>query len=253
MDIIGITEQGDAGLDFSWEDKINKCKFVILITKNINDTFINKVLKNKNKIIVHATITGFGGTVLEKKVPDLDKSFIMLKKLIDMGFPKEQIVLRLDPIIPTEKGILTALNVLEKIKPLRIKRCRFSFLDMYTHVKNRFALNNIPLPYTTFNAPKQMINNAVQQLINNYGDIYEFEACAELVKNRVGCVSNRDSEILNIPVEFNFQRHKHQRTTCLCCSNKTELLSYRHPCPHKCLYCYWKDELNLKDKVGNDK
>lgn len=43
---IGITERGDAGLDFAWVDKIknNKVDAAVLITKNLNDKFINTAL-----------------------------------------------------------------------------------------------------------------------------------------------------------------------------------------------------------------
>lgn len=40
---IGITEYGDAGVDFRWENKLKEIDGVILITKNLNDTFIKKV------------------------------------------------------------------------------------------------------------------------------------------------------------------------------------------------------------------
>ena len=61
---IGITERGDAGLDFWWVKKIDNHRFNILITKNLNDEFIDLV-KSRDNIIVHATITGYGGSKLE--------------------------------------------------------------------------------------------------------------------------------------------------------------------------------------------
>lgn len=42
---IGITEYGDAGVDFRWENKLKEIDGVILITKNLNDTFIKKGFK----------------------------------------------------------------------------------------------------------------------------------------------------------------------------------------------------------------
>ena len=109
--MIGITECGDAGLDFSWVEQIPATDFSILITKNINDKFIDEVIKVKNKVIVHATITGMGGTVVEPRVPPAYISIGQLERLIAKGFPAEQIVLRIDPIVPTQKGINTAIRV----------------------------------------------------------------------------------------------------------------------------------------------
>lgn len=245
MQKIGITERGDAGIDFSWTKNIDECEFAILITKNINKLFISKVLHYKEKVIIHATITGFGGTVLEKNVPTLESSYTMLSALIDAGFPKEQIVLRVDPIIPTSKGIANAKKVLETISSLGIKRCRISFLDMYNHVKIRFAKNNVPLPYDTFTAPKEMIELAINTLENSFGNLYTFEACAEYVKCRVGCVSHKDADILG--KEIIFESNIKQRKNCLCNSNKFELLNTKHPCIHNCLYCYWQDQTPQKE------
>lgn len=72
---IGITERGDAGIDFSWYDKIKQelVGGAILITKNVNKEFAHKVLdlyEEGFKIIVHCTCTGYGGTALEPNVPD---------------------------------------------------------------------------------------------------------------------------------------------------------------------------------------
>ena len=56
---IGITEYGDDGVDFRWENKLKEIDGVILITKNLNDTFIKKVLNHMSEIqiIVHCTCT----------------------------------------------------------------------------------------------------------------------------------------------------------------------------------------------------
>jgi DNA repair photolyase len=122
--MIGITECGDAGLDFSWVEQMPTMDFAILITKNVNDKFIKEVVKVKEKVIVHATITGMGGTVVEPRVPPVSISIGQLKRLINAGFPASQIVLRVDPIIPTPKGIRTATSVLDAAEGLGIKRCR---------------------------------------------------------------------------------------------------------------------------------
>ena len=41
--MIGITECGDAGLDFSWVEQMPAMDFAILITKNVNDKFIKEL------------------------------------------------------------------------------------------------------------------------------------------------------------------------------------------------------------------
>ena len=61
---IGITEAGDAGLDFSWVDKLFDIN--IIITKHLtarNEQLIKALLENSHKINLHCTCTGYGGTL----------------------------------------------------------------------------------------------------------------------------------------------------------------------------------------------
>lgn len=238
----GITERGDAGLCFDWFDKLQPAN--ILITKNMNDSFIQAVILAHNdgaKIIVHCTCTGFGGKPIEKNVPTKEWTHEQVKKLINLGFPAERIVLRIDPIVPTDKGIQTAISVLDLFRDTGIERVRYSFLDMYSHVKERFRKNGIPIPYETFNAPIAMQKKAIFALSKyDYDIVYQFESCAENTPHKLGCISHKDFEILNIPTNEMMISLKGQRSSCLCVGNKYELLTSREPCPHKCLYCFWK-------------
>ena len=67
MNEIGITERGDAALDTSWfQWVVEEKQPAILITKDPSK--LNRILNDLDfapNIIVHATITGFGGTILE--------------------------------------------------------------------------------------------------------------------------------------------------------------------------------------------
>ena len=111
---IGITEYGDAGVDFRWENKLKEIDGVILITKNLNDTFIKKVLNHMSEIPigVHCTCTGWGHTRMEPNVPDYKQQLAQMKKLIESGFPASRMVLRIDPIFPTEKGVKRVFQML---------------------------------------------------------------------------------------------------------------------------------------------
>jgi len=231
----GITERGDAGIDFSWEDKLLNAN--IIISKNLSDKLVEKLVRHKEKIIFHMTCTGFGGTIIEPNVHDYHWTHQQALKLIDRGFPVDQIVLRVDPIIPTKKGLNTAKYVLDQFFDTGIKRVRYSFLDMYPHVIERFKRAGVYIPYSTFMVPINMVNDAME-ILDYYEDKYELEACAENTKHKLGCISQKDFDILGIkeqaaPAGF-------QRKGCLCIAGKTELLTSKKQCPNKCLYCYWK-------------
>lgn len=244
---IGVTERGDGGIDLSWVQKLDKVDGAIIITKNLTDKCIKVIMENQEKIIVHCTCTGFGGTILEPNVPEYKKQIKQLKKLIDKGFPAIKVVLRVDPLIPTEKGLETAQSVIDyALSEIEgIQRIRISIIDMYPHVRKRFEDSKLPLPYGNNFAPSaeqvMRVNNWVKDNREKYSNV-EFEACAEGKLHfciQRGCVSKYDAILLGIEVEDGEIRGI-SRVGCLCLSCKTELLSTKHPCEHNCLYCYWK-------------
>lgn len=236
MKKIGITERGDAGLHFEWTAKMDIVEFAIIITKNPNDRFLKELLTFKDKVILHATCTGFAGSILEPNVPKVSFVYNQLNKLINLNFPKEQIVLRIDPIIPTPKGIARVDQLLEYFEPLHVSRVRFSFLDFYPHVKRRFKNADVPIPYDYL--PTTEMYKNFQKLIDKWSNIYLFESCAENIGTRKGCISDIDAITLHKSTDI-LKGSANQRANCLCPANKFEMLSHKGQCPHKCLYCYW--------------
>lgn len=254
MQYVGVTERGDAGLDFSWINKLNKVEFAIIISKCLNDNLIEELINNKNRIIFHHTVTGYGSSILEPNVPSSDIALNQTKKLIANGFPENQIVLRVDPIVPTKLGIQKAINTINLfMSNTNIKRVRYSFIDLYPHVKERLIKANINLPFNSFSAPKYMMNEALTALeyykepdYDDDGQPYcskrheiQLESCAENTEDKIGCISNKDREILGLDIPLIVGGY--QRKGCLCAGNKLELLSNKKRCSNDCLYCYWKD------------
>jgi len=250
---IGITERGDAGLDFSWADKLDTVDGAILITKKITPAFIDMVMANPQKLVVHATCTGFGGTMLEPNVPKPEEQFSAVLALVQAGFPKNHIVIRVDPIIPTEKGLERALSTIEMFMDEGFSRYRISIIDMYKHVRERFKASGLLLPYGPGFAPtKEQVEMVDAMLLeareywsiqNNGAYDLRIEVCAERVKNALpcGCIAALDLAIMRLDSRDS-DSSGYQRKGCMCYSGKTELLSCKHPCQNQCLYCYWKRE-----------
>lgn len=146
MGYIGFTERGDAGIDLRWKDKLentNNIDGAVLITKRITDKFIKTVLDLSKPVVVHANCTGWGGTAIEPGAAPYSEQLQMLNKLIELGFDVNRCVIRIDPIIPTSEGLSrlgAVLNAIPNYKyfDLDKMRIRFSVLDMYPHVKERF-------------------------------------------------------------------------------------------------------------------
>lgn len=241
----GTTETGDPCFNLDIFDRLYEGN--IIITKRITDKLIEKLVENKDKIILHCTCTGYGGTVVEPLVPDYETTYKKLTELIRGGFPVSHIVLRVDPVIPTEKGVKLAIKVIEKFLPLGITRVRWSSLDMYAHVKKRFIDSGLRLPYETFNADNETISkthNLLMSVCETFGAT--LETCGEYGYESVPCLSQKDVDILGLTDTIILEGKKGQRGSCCCPKNKKELITGKKPsqCQHKCLYCYWKGETN---------
>ena len=250
--IFGITEAGDASVDYSWIRKVNDTDFTVLITKNITNKFINEALKVKDKVVIHATCTGYGGTTLEPNVPKWEAQLEQFKKLINNGFPENQLIVRIDPIIPTKKGLVLVQTVVEGFSPF-CKTFRISVLDNYKHVQQRFVNAGLPVLYAgSFRAPDCSFSD-LDKLLKKCSELYgvEFECCAEpKLKNakQVGCISFNDLERLNLKYDKECFGFNNRRKGCLCLSGKKELLEHKsysyngikYGCSNCCLYCYWR-------------
>jgi len=250
---IGVTEAGDASVDLSWERKMRSVDGAILITKNVSADFRAAVMRHSEKVIVHATVTGFGGSVLEPNVPPPAAAKASVMNLVGEGFSQEKVVIRVDPIIPTEKGLNTALTTIESFMAEGFCRYRISVIDMYPHVRNRFKSAGLPLPYgEKMYAGKDMLDAVDAMLVevrsfwlnegNHIRDL-RIESCAEprLAESiKCGCISSHDLALLRLD-PYEADAIGSQRQHCMCYSGKRELLSGRHLCKHQCLYCYWKN------------
>lgn len=242
---IGITERGDPSIDFSWTEKIDEMDGIILISKNYTDELIKEVQKNLDKFIFHVTCTGFGGTVLEPNIPNFRQQLHQAKKLLDLGVANDKIVIRIDPIIPTEKGLRTATMVFLYALHLGFRRFRISLIDMYPHVRERMKCLGIEPPYGEHFAPTQKMiedTDSIFRQLKTFHPDMSIESCAEgklKEATPLGCVSEKDIKLLGIEYD-SIDNAGYQRKKCLCCSAKTELLSNKKQCPYKCLYCFWK-------------
>jgi len=224
---IGITERGDAALDLSWAKKLDQVDGVVLITKDPGKLFNSGLIPPVHSII-HCTITGFGGSVIEPNVPKPEDSIKAYKELVkQFGF--DRVVLRIDPIIPTEKGKATAIKVFLS----SCSRIRISFIDQYRHIKERFQEIGLTLPWKEFHAPLELRTKVWEELGKP-------EICAEPGMSCSGCVSALDVEAMKLDSSKLSGRYGGQRPCCLCIAEKVELLKDRKPCKHGCVYCYWR-------------
>lgn len=238
---IGITETAEIAFNISAFDNLRRAN--IIVTKSLTSKLVDKLIEHKDKCILHLTVTGYGQTVLEPVVPRPEQTAKKLGELLALGFPVSQVVLRIDPVIPTEKGIQRMTDVANIFIPFGITRIRFSVLDMYAHVKERFGKARVPLPYETFHAPLQDRLKVYETLKALAGENISVEACGEPDLPQTPCISQKDVDILGLTDSITLVGNKEQRTSCGCPANKVQIIRTKpHRCGNKCLYCFWKDD-----------
>ena len=252
---IGITEYGDPGEDFSWIDYLKAVEFAVVISKAANEQFEDMLLKNKDRIIYHATCTGLGGTAIEDGVPTSTEKFQHLKRLLDRGFPAKQIVLRVDPLFPLSwVPVLNKvfqidypqklMNILTMTESFGIKRVRYSYLDVY-----KFSLKKLQKISKDFILPKDWMPVYENELqLDKVKPDLEYEACNELYvpkEHKIPCISEKDLKIMGLDKthKLDFPKANKAMQICGCPSNKLELMLGRElRCNFDCKYCYWKDD-----------
>lgn len=259
--VIGITERGDAGRDQSWAPQVEagEVDLAILITKCISQAMIDNVIRLHDagkRFIVHCGCTGWGGTNIEPGSPAAIVQLRSLLMLLKAGFPVDHCVLRIDPIIPLPDGLYRSgavLRLADRLIGLENLRVRISVMDDYAHVKKRFIDAGLQPVYPErqfYATPDQF--HEVQRLCEEFPKV-TFETCAEKslfgpnIKAQ-GCVSDQDLAIVGIKRVSDAGINPQNRSGCLCLSGKKELLTQKHPCASRCLYCYWQDPAGDKGR-----
>ena len=192
---------------------------------------------------------------MEPNVPDVNHQLNAVLNLVEMGFPLGMITLRVDPIIPTEKGLRVAAGVIRKALEmgiLPVARCRISIMDEYRHVKKRFADVGLKQVYPGDRGfPLRHELDAIIGMLAELSVV--FETCAEpyiqegqygkATVIHSGCVGPKDVELMGLagkPGADAQPSNPYARNGCLCLPCKRELLDGKHErCPHGCLYYYW--------------
>lgn len=240
---IGVTERGDAGLNLSWLDVLNTGQYdgAIAITK-APQNLLNVDLPDN--VVVHCTITGLGGTVIEPGVARPAKTLTAYFSLVDKYGP-ERIVLRVDPILLWSPWINRARSMVKYTRG----RVRISFMDYYKHTQKRFEDAGVDIPASLYS------RNILHACDNSRFEFYEWaeehtqatlhrsvEVCGEPGIVCTGCVSLTDIYAMGLDADKLSGRRAKQRLCCACITEKTEMLNCKGQCQHGCLYCYWRDQ-----------
>jgi DNA repair photolyase len=246
MQKIGVTELLDPAFDHSWVKwALTDRKPIILITKNVKKLLEDfPGIELQKNVLIHVTITGYGGSFLE---PGVEKPQELLNFLEQRN--KERIVCRIDPIIPIDDFVNRSKQVYILAKSFGFTRFRISILDLYSHVMKLFN------PYLEFQQELKRIYN--WDLSHSLGEHQEYmihapyvlrkkiidffpgsEICGEPGFQCEGCISKKDLELFGIKPEEGYPECE-QRPHCNCLGIKHNFpRNTKESCPNGCLYCY---------------
>lgn len=255
QNLVGFTEAGDPALQQGWsENAIGKVGGIICITKNPFGCWddLARLREANIPVILHATVTGWGGTKMEPGAPHPAAAVTAAAALAKAGLVRS-VILRIDPIIPTPEGVNRAVWTARLGWKVGLKQVRFSLLHLYAHRRKEIlaALSeddraHLLQAYGKKTRPSAKYAEAVALRLDPLAKAgVSFSACAtnEIQRDyivRTGCLDSDDLTILGISVSEKLGRNKQRRKGCCCLALKTELLTKKERCAHGCAYCYWR-------------
>lgn len=195
----------DAAVDFSWVFEFKKTQHTVIQTRNPCNEFLRDVLcRNPKSFTLHAVITGWGQSVIEPNVPAYKQALNALINLVSNGFPKDQIVICVDPIIPW--NTMPAFNVIHDAYYMSFRRFILRPFTQSEYTSERFHKAGFGTP-----ADLGISNAQCKELV----DAFE----TSLRQHHYGIIFEND-----IPWEF-------------IRAGRKKLLDKPFQCIHGCLYC----------------
>lgn len=207
---------------------------------------LKSVLSKYKQVFVNLTITGLGGSKIEKNVPKWEDSVEALPELIKfVGNPK-RIRLRIDPISvlkDTEGKLITnsqtVKEIVTKCSELGITEYVTSFLVPYGKVLQRLEANG--LSAVKYSEEKKFeYFKKLKNFVNEHGG--ELYACSVPGLPRTACV---DGELLQKlhPDKAPCSIYRPKTREDCNCSHSIDLGWYTNRCLSGCLYCYANTEV----------
>jgi hypothetical protein len=208
---------------------------------------LKDLLQKYGQLYFHFSITGLGGSFIERGVPRPMEAFRQLERLIKIAGMPERVSIRFDPLLFWKEGekIETNLHFFEtlapKAKSLGIKDIRFSFTQWYGKALRRASKHDFHFIDPSQKEKKERAR-FLAQIAASFGlNLY---ACSQSFLNEVpgikpsSCIDGRLLEGLHPQQEYASRiKDKSQRKECLC-TESIDIGSYSQSCPHCCLYCY---------------
>jgi hypothetical protein len=225
---------------------------IVLWSKNFKNLLVNRfqladMLKKFDQLYLHFTVTGMGGTFIERGVSPPEESLEQLEGLLEIAGRPERISIRFDPVVFWKSGGKTESNLdfFEKLAPriasLGINTVRFSFAQWYNKAKRRAAKMDFAYEDPD-NEEKLACAAGLAGIASSWG--LTLNSCSQRFLTEVpgihpsACIDGEWLQSLHPSKEtVSWKKDRTQRPECGC-TESVEIGSYTQHCPHSCLYCY---------------
>lgn len=225
---------------------------VVLWSKNFANLLENRAglkdaLKEYEQVYLHFTITGLGGTLIERGVPSYQAALDQLEDLVRLVGNPRRISVRFDPVIYWKEGerVCTNLRDFEKIAPSLKKQgidnIRISFAQWYGKAKRRAAKHRFF--YVDLPREKKLADAQYLVRIAKKWNLDLFSCSQDFLTEINGirpssCIDGSHLQSLHPQGEqASTKKDRTQRQECRC-TESIDIGSYTQFCPHCCLYCY---------------
>lgn len=243
---------GPSGHTYTVNLSPNVVHSFVLWSKNFANVIGNRaglkdLLKRYDQIYCHFTITGLGGTLIERGVPPYRTALLQLKDLLEIAGTPDRITIRFDPIVYWEESgeVCTNLRIFEKLAPLirnnGIKDIRISFAQWYRKAKRRATKRGFsyvdPPEEQKLEDARFLVRVAREWEFNLFSCSQDFLAGIPGIRPS-SCIDGRFLQKLHPDGEaVSHAKDRTQRPECRC-TESVDIGSYTQFCPHSCLYCY---------------
>lgn len=200
-----------------------------------------------DQLYFHFTITGLGGTPVERGVPAPEDALQQLEPLVGLAGRPERISLRFDPVVywMERDQVKTNLWFFERLAgraaEKEIRDIRFSFAQWYG--KSRRRADKLAFPYVDPSLEEKLKDALyLSEVARSYGlDLYscsqDFAADVPGIRPSA-CIDGRLLQELHPGVApVSVRKDNTQRRECRC-TESVDIGSYTQACPHSCVYCY---------------
>lgn len=224
----------------------------VLWSKNFENLIQNRhELREKlgkyDQLYLHFTITGMGGSFIERGVPYPDRALRQLEDLLKIVGKPGRISVRFDPVVHWIENdrIQSNLHFFQDLacalSSLGINTVRFSFAQWYNKSKKRAEKAD----FSYFDPPvgDKIKEAAALVSIARLWNVRLYSCSQNFLTHVDGirpssCIDGIVLQDLHPhQKEASGRKDKSQRSECGC-TESVDIGSYTQSCPHRCLYCY---------------